>query len=53
LPWASFAFRHQVRLLRAISNALTDGGAFATFAYAHAASLMPSALRFRASSIDA
>jgi len=46
LPWASFALRHQVRLLRAISEALTDGGAFATFAYAHA-SLMPSALRFR------
>jgi phosphatidylethanolamine/phosphatidyl-N-methylethanolamine N-methyltransferase len=47
LPWASFGVKQQLRLLRAITGILTEGGSFATFAYVHA-SMLPAAQRFRA-----
>jgi phosphatidylethanolamine/phosphatidyl-N-methylethanolamine N-methyltransferase len=46
LPWAAFPGTLQDRLLAAITKALTPGGAFTTFAYAHARTL-PTAMRFR------
>jgi phosphatidylethanolamine/phosphatidyl-N-methylethanolamine N-methyltransferase len=46
LPWASFPFELQDRLLEATVEALKPGGAFTTFAYLQGL-LLPSGNRFR------
>ncbi len=46
LPWASFPYELQERLLRSITASLRPGGRFSTFAYFHARAL-PGARRFR------
>jgi phosphatidylethanolamine/phosphatidyl-N-methylethanolamine N-methyltransferase len=47
LPWAVFNTDLQLRLVRAIHNALRNGGIFTTFAYVNA-SWLPAARQFRA-----
>lgn len=46
LPWASFSTRLQNDIMKAISESLSDGGIFATYAYIQGF-LMPGAYRLR------
>lgn len=46
LPWANFSETEQSELLGAITDALSGGGVFTTFAYVHAL-VLPQARRFR------